>query len=136
MPDEGRDTPANLPGRQLLIDQVIDFILKNYADELKMSTITKNFPYSESHLRLMFRKHTGMSIGGYIQKVKIEKARSLLLGSDSNISEVADACGFGSLYSFSRAFKRVTGLSPRGYRGLHISKIWPINEGFDPTWNG
>ncbi|HKP97193.1 MAG TPA: AraC family transcriptional regulator, partial [Fibrobacteria bacterium] len=98
------------------IDQIIRYIWDNFDKEIKVARLSALCPYSQSHLRLLFRKRMGMSLHTFIQKVKMNRARAMLLETPQNVSEVADACGYSSLYRFSRAFKRATGVSPRGYR--------------------
>jgi AraC-like DNA-binding protein len=58
----------------------------------------------------------GLSLGDYILRSRMNRACALLGDSTMNVSEVAAACGFGSLYSFSRAFKKRRGLSPSAFR--------------------
>jgi AraC-like DNA-binding protein/mannose-6-phosphate isomerase-like protein (cupin superfamily) len=122
MQQEGRSSSRTPVARPSVIDQINRYIWDNFDKDLKLADLAARFPYSESHLRLLFRKRMGMSLGTYIQKVKMNRARSLLVGSGLNVSQVAQACGYDSLYSFSRAFKKTTGLSPLAYKKLNASK--------------
>jgi AraC-like DNA-binding protein len=99
-----------------LIDKVNAYLWDNIGNKVKLPELAKKFMLSESHLRYLFRRKMGMSIGHYIQKLRANRARSFLINSDLNISEVAFRCGYDSLYTFSRAFKKNIGLSPREYR--------------------
>jgi AraC-like DNA-binding protein len=122
MQQEGRASSRATMVRPSVIDQINRYIWDNFDKDLKLSDLAEKFPYSESHLRLLFRKRMGMSLGTYIQKVKMNRARSLLVNSGLNVSQVAQACGYDSLYSFSRAFKKSTGLSPLAYKKVNTTK--------------
>lgn len=71
---------------------------------------------SASHLRARFRVSCGVSIGRHLRSVRLEKACGLLRLSQNRVTEIAEQCGFGSIYSFSRAFHSAYGVSPLGYR--------------------
>ncbi len=122
MQQEGRSSSRTTMARPSVIDQINRYIWDNFDKDLKLSDLAEKFPYSESHLRLLFRKRMGMSLGTYIQKVKMNRARSLLVSSGLNVSQVAQSCGYDSLYSFSRAFKKTTGLSPLAYKKVNTAK--------------
>jgi AraC family transcriptional regulator len=62
-----------------------------------------------------FRISRGCSIGHYVEGVRIENAKRLLIGGES-IKSVAYSMGFSSPSSFSYAFRRTTGISPAQYR--------------------
>ena len=70
----------------------------------------------------MFKKATGINFTDYVSRVRIEKAKNLLLNPNLRVSEVAYEVGFQSLTHFNRVFKRVQGQSPTDYRGqLRVS---------------
>jgi len=71
---------------------------------------------SASHLRVRFRESCGVSLGKHLRRLRMEKARGLLRMSTRRVSEVADVCGFSSVYTFSRAFRALYGVSPLEYR--------------------
>lgn len=71
---------------------------------------------SQSHLRASFRKSCGVSLGRHMRERRLERACGLLRMTPARISEIAEQCGFGSLFSFSRAFKQCHGMSPSEYR--------------------
>jgi AraC-like DNA-binding protein len=71
---------------------------------------------SASHLRKLFRLELGVSIGDYIARRRLASALQLISGKGMKIKELASACGYKSIYAFSRFFKRRTGVSPSRYR--------------------
>jgi AraC-like DNA-binding protein len=64
----------------------------------------------------MFKKATGINFTDYLSRVRIEKAKNLLLNPNLRVSEIAYEVGFQSLTHFNRVFKRVVGQSPTEYR--------------------
>lgn len=71
---------------------------------------------SESHLRNRFREATGVSLGRFIMTDRFRRAELLLAREDVRIGEIAETCGFSSLYAFSRAFANHAGESPTAFR--------------------
>lgn len=78
--------------------------------------LAAEFGQSESRLRSVFRASAGVPLGQYIHNYRINRAMYLLRRGDQPIAEVAADAGFGSPQSFSRAFRKTTGMSPRAYR--------------------
>jgi len=71
---------------------------------------------SSSYLQARFRESCGVSLGRHLRRLRLEKARGLLRMSTQRVSDVATACGFSSVFIFSRAFRTLYGVSPREYR--------------------
>lgn len=71
---------------------------------------------SVRHLHRQFPALTGKSVADYIEAVRIEQAKLLLNRPGQPIKAIAEACGFAHANSFSRAFRRSTGLSPLSWR--------------------
>lgn len=98
------------------IDHINTFVARHLDSPLPLADLARRFALSESHLRLLYRRVTGMSLGSYISRMRINRASGLLLNSEMQVTEVAHECGYDTVYSFSRAFKRAVGVSPRRYR--------------------
>ena len=64
----------------------------------------------------IFKKVTGMTFTEYLGRVRVEKAKNLLLNPHLRISEIAYAVGFQSLTHFNRVFRELTGQSPTDFR--------------------
>ena len=73
--------------------------------------------YSESRLRVIFKRVAGITLGAYIKNYRLNRAMALLRTTDLSISEIARQAGFASPQAFSRTFKKETGNTPRSYRG-------------------
>ena len=81
-----------------------------------LKEIARSLGISPSHLRARFRASCGVSIGRHLRRLRLEHACGLLRLGPQRVSEVAELCGFTSIYSFSRAFRTAYGVSPLGYR--------------------
>jgi AraC-like DNA-binding protein len=114
----GNETALPPPAspRQQRIDDINGFVAANLSRPLSIARVAENFALSESHIRVLYRRATGISLGAYMTSLRLNRASGLLLNSEMNVSQVATECGYESLFSFSRAFKRAMGVSPRAYR--------------------
>jgi AraC-like DNA-binding protein len=88
--------------------------------------IARTLGISPSHLRARFRASCGVSIGRHLRQVRLEQARGLLRLGPHRVSEIAEQCGFTSIFSFSRAFRTAYGLSPLAYR--HGGRMAPAGR--------
>jgi len=105
------------------INRVNEYILKNVNKPIIIKELAEYVAISESHLRRVYKNEMGITIHTHVNRIKINHATKLLIQTKSNISEIADYCGFNTLYSFSRAFKHATDMSPTQYRLWHSRKI-------------
>ena len=95
------------------IDAIVDFVRANLADDLSLSRVSEHFSYNPAYVSRLFREVTGERYATYVQHCRMEHARCLLRHPGVRVGEVALAVGFQNGESFTRAFKRLTGLSPR-----------------------
>lgn len=98
------------------ITRAKQFIQEHQADELSLGDVAKAVNASTFYFCKLFKKSTGLNFTEYLSRVRIEKARNLLLNPNLRISEVAFASGFQSLTHFNRIFRRIAGESPTQYR--------------------
>jgi len=94
----------------------IDYIEDNLRVEIKVKNLADFAGYSVFHFIRVFNEVTKYSPKDYILKRKISTSAKELKSNNSTILEIALDYGFNSHESFSRAFKRVTGLTPSDYK--------------------
>jgi AraC-like DNA-binding protein len=63
-----------------------------------------------------FKAATHLSPARYIEKIRMDKSRELLVGTDLTINEISSVVGFGDPFYFSKVFKKSTGLNPMSFR--------------------
>ncbi len=107
---------ANETRAQKMIERVHRVLFRRPGERVSVGDIARELNISESHLRTLFRRNIGLSLGRYIRESRLMRASGLIHNSDLNFSEIATQCGFDSIYTFSRAFKRAHGVSPSEYR--------------------
>jgi two-component system, response regulator YesN len=95
--------------------KMMDYIRKNYNQQLKIENLAQMFGYNSIYLGQLFKNHTGMYFNSYLEKVRIDRARELLM-QGLKVYQVAEQIGFNNLDYFSSKFKKHTGASPSDYK--------------------
>lgn len=93
----------------------LNYINKNFSEEISINDIAKNCFVSTSTLNGLFKKYLGTTAAKYITSKRMTKAKHLLL-SGISVSDTAEKCGYADYTSFIRAFKKATGTSPGHYK--------------------
>lgn len=103
------------PGREMLL--LAALIRSNLSNcSFKIADAIEKIPLSASAVRKQFRQAYGQSPLGYLNDLRIDRGKQLLLGSDHTVSEIALQCGFDDPKYFTRSFRQATGFSPAEYR--------------------
>lgn len=99
-----------------ILTGAIDYMLEHF-DEASLSNemLAAQSGISEIYFRRLFKEMFGTTPKQYILGLRIKKACKLLVESPSNVSEIAEECGFSSVYHFCRSFKENTRLTPSEY---------------------
>ena len=97
---------------------VQDQINQNSGARLAAEEIARRLGYSRNHLSALFHREAGETLKSFIDRAVCRNAEKLIVYSAMNISEIGDALGFDSVYSFSRFFKRINGKSPTDFKQL------------------
>jgi len=110
--DAGQKTDRSSP----LLMRINEYCVSNLQHAIRLKELSSRLGVSESHLRASFRAETGISLGQHLRRLRLQKAMGLLLQSELTITQIAERCGFDSIYTFSRAFRSYTGMMAKAYR--------------------
>lgn len=105
----------NPTGKRSLQD-VKEYIDLHYKEKLLLDDLAEQFYINKYYLTRVFKEQFGLSIGQYIMQQRITQGKQLLRFSDYSIEQIASLCGMEDANYFSRAFRKVEGVSPGEFR--------------------
>lgn len=97
------------------IAPAISYINENYLKPIDPDHLAELCTMSRSQMYRLFKEETGATPVEYRNRLRVEKARLLLVENEYSVGEIALNLGFESIYYFSRVFKKHTGVSPTHY---------------------
>lgn len=106
-------------GRPSWLEDVREFLHAHLDRRVGLAEVAAVAGVHETHLARAFRRHVGCSPGGYVRRLRIERARRALTETETPLVEVALAAGFCSQSHFTRVFHRLVGTTPAAYRRRH-----------------
>lgn len=98
-----------------------DYIQAHLLEDLTLENIARHTGYAEYYLTKKFARETGMKLGDYIKKQRVEYARLWLLTTDKSIEEISEELQFGNRSCFGKIFKTYTGMTPAAFRAQYRS---------------
>lgn len=95
------------------------YIADRMAETITLEQLAAELNYSESYLIRQFRTAFGMPPMKYVNFLRLNRARELLLQTKLSVAQIGSCVGFALPHYFSRSFRAAEGMSPREYRKLH-----------------
>lgn len=98
------------------INRIQNHLREHLAEPFSVNELAESAGFSTSHFSARFHAVTGFSVTEYVKRLRMARARALLITSDLSIAEIAAGVGYPDQFYFSRQFRAVTGSSPRDFR--------------------
>lgn len=106
------------------VKRIINYLNENYENKISLDQIAHNMYLSPVYISKIFKEETGESPINYLIKIRLEKAKDILLTSDGgSIKSIANRVGYEDVYHFSKLFKKYYGISPLYYKKIALEKM-------------
>lgn len=100
-----------------IVADCIQYVRKEYGNmDLSLALLAEEFHVNPAYLGRIFRKETSVSFNEYLNNVRVEKAKELLVSTNYKGNELCKELGFSSYNYFYMVFKKFTGMNPIEYR--------------------
>jgi len=96
-----------------------EYMERHASEGITVQEVARMAGHSRTYFSTVFAKTFGMAPVEYIYKVRMNRAKELLISTDASITEVAYSLGYPNLYTFSRAFTKYLAMSPSEYRSRY-----------------
>lgn len=120
-----KPTGHRLPDEEW-IALVTEYVDRNYKEKLTLETLAAICHGTPYHLHRTFKKVMDITPVDYIQQVRIESAKAMLISSPTPIAEVGTCVGLSNTPYFITLFKKKTGHTPQVYRRCHKQQVKEI----------
>lgn len=102
------------------IEKVLDYIEKNYNDEVALKDVAKIANMSEGGFCRFFKQKTGTSFVDNLLEIRLGHASRMLIDTTNTVSEIAYNCGFNNVSNFNRIFKKKKKCTPKEFRSAYL----------------
>lgn len=107
---------SGISPQKAIVTKVAEWIRINCAGNITAGDVASQFNYNADYLTQIFKAQTGYCVCGYINLMRINEAKSLLINSDTKIADIAHMCGFSDEKYFMKQFKKFESVTPTQYR--------------------
>jgi AraC-like DNA-binding protein len=107
----------------LKVEKIIKYMHQNINNRVTLTELSELVQLSSAYLSRAFKETTGYSVIEFFNKIKIDKAKELIIEGNKRVKEVAQALGFTDEFYFSRIFKRIEGISPSEYYSRNVHGV-------------
>ncbi|WP_100486894.1 AraC family transcriptional regulator [Sporolactobacillus pectinivorans] len=104
----------------LKMERIINYMHQRINNKVTLTELSDLVQLSPAYLSRTFKDTTGCSVIGYFNKIKIDKAKELIIERNKKIKEVAQVLGFADEFYFSRLFKKMEGISPSEFYSKNV----------------
>ena len=99
-----------------LISKAVSYIKTNYARKLTMTEVAEYVFLSPSYFSKIFKEEMNYYFNDYLNVVRVEKSKALLLTEQIGLADIAENIGFYDQSYFNKVFKKVTGVTPKKFK--------------------
>lgn len=110
------------------LDKLTQYISTNLDQHLTLDDLARECDISPSFLCRLFKQVYGETVFSYIQALRIQKAKKLLIETNKPIKEVCLSCGFENESYFYRTFKQSQRVTPTDFRRIHQQPFFDMGE--------
>lgn len=105
------------------LGRVVDRLKNEYYERLTLEDLARDAGVHPVHLSRVFRRCEGEGIGEYVHRLRIRAACEQMFAPRRSLAEISLATGFADQSHFTRAFRRITGMSPGTFRRLVTPRV-------------
>ncbi len=113
---KGTETEKILNKHKEIVSKFVEFINRNYRENINLNDVSAAVNYSRSHFSFLFKSVMGQTFVEYLNRIRVEKAMELLENTDMSIIDISYEVGFNTITNFNKNFKYYTGTTPKNFK--------------------
>ncbi len=106
-----------------VITGITRYLQEHVSEEISLSILSEQFHLNAQYISQLFKNEIGVGFLAYLTNIRMEKAKKLLLSTDSSISDIAEQVGYGDYRVFSKVFKKIEGMTPTQYKREFLAGV-------------
>ena len=110
-----RETELPHPDSQRL-QEAMRHLFRHFREDISLNDLAQRCGYTPNHFSRIFHESCGLRFVDFLNRLRLNYARTQLLTTDLSVNHIARSSGFGSPSNFFRAFRKETGISPLEFR--------------------
>ncbi|MBU5255573.1 AraC family transcriptional regulator [Tissierella praeacuta] len=107
-----------------IADKIEEYVLNNFArQDFSVDEIAEEVNLSLGYIRQIFRNEKGVTLNDYIISCRIDKAKELLINTDSTAKDISESVGYYDNRYFYTLFKKKVGMTTEEFRKLRKEEL-------------
>jgi len=102
-----------------IIEDAKLYLEQHFREQISLNDMAQYLIINPSYLSVLFTKATGINLMAYLQQIRVDEAKRLLVTTTFSATKIALSVGFGDLTHFYRVFRKFENCTPIQYRKLH-----------------
>lgn len=119
--DSNQESDSEIINTLDRIKRAEGYIKRNYHEDLSLDMVAAELDLSPAYFCSIFRKSKNIGFSEYLNDIRIDKAKNLLLQLNLKVYEISEMVGYRNPKYFTDIFKKSTGMSPLNYRKSKIA---------------
>ena len=99
-----------------IVSRAKAYIQSRYKEYIGVNSIADHLGITPNYLSRLFREQTGMRMTDYLSRMRINKAKTLLVSSGMTVKSIAEKVGYYSAKHFTKVFIKIEGMTPSEYQ--------------------